>query len=625
MNKKVLCVVLGVMSATAMASDYRVAYSGKEDLGIFVDNATEATWCQPQLNFRLQGGANTGSGSVEQLFPKIGKLLNSLCPSAETLTWRYIDQHQQVQMTGKTNKQEGWKYIPDQVIANEATDPTHATDTVSATEEAVPATTNENAPVATTEATEVTNPETLSTATVPEDNAIPAETSSANKETASTDHVEPVPAETRDYLSLEQFKVANWMPPTEQERQELIEPLVIKQNQEGCKMLGRFDFKGQENYIQIKTQGIQCDKKGFLNGEGSIRIDRTDGASILRDSAITLSHGLLFTEAYQHLSPESIVYVKDKSYIFAVGSDKALNSHYLLGAKIGFYHGLGVFNVDKGYVLVDNIEDFKHADRINTRIKAALAHFDKVIAPTESNFELLFVDDLQQVTNEYNTDGRVYKLSFEKKTKWNGHRTMPVGPWLIRDYTVKNYVFDREARAAEEKARQQAEQHRQEMIAKQEKAREQAYWLEQYENMQTQDFSTPDKIQAYVYKNVSYDSSDYRDLLTGSSQPISSLVHIDKVTDNDAISDWPYQMRITTSSPIKEGWYLMRGTQELNFDQKDSDGLPLTVVTVSSEGMYACQQDKCADLKDPLVMMRVLYGVGDWSPEHARKIINEAK
>lgn len=605
MQKKLLCILLGMLGSTvAVADSYEVAHSKAGDLRILVDNATQENWCQPQVHFRFQGGASTPDDYIAKLFPKLGGALEQKCPSIETITWAYHDVNAQIKLTGTSSKTAGWPYQLTQSSSSEqATTPQEV-----ATEATTPAETPMAKP-------------TQDAATAPSATT-PSTTAAVNEAPVSV---------TKSYIPLDDFKVGDWTPPSAQEREKLAQNLSIKKNQDGCKLLSQFDFNGQEDYIQIKTQELSCDANGFLDGTGVVTINRTDGATILNDTMVSFSHGLPVVDAYRNLSADSLVYVYDngyggKKYLFSAGSDKALNTHYLLETTIGFHRGLGVFQGDTGYVLVDNLEDFKQADKIKVRVDAALEQFDKVIGTEVSRFSLMFIDNLAKgVAGGYGTEGKVYKATFGKRTKWSGNRTVPTGPWIVESYSVKNYVFEREREAAAERARQEAEKQRQERMAKRERAMQEQQRLQQYESLKGLDLTTPDKIQSYVYENVTYDSLAYSQLFAGAQKDFSSIVHVDSADKDGAIVDWPYEIHVSGASPLKEGWYWIRGKQVLDSSKEDKDGLPMTNVSVSAEGVYACQQEKCADLQDPLVLMKILHGVTDWTPEQARQIINEAE
>lgn len=628
-----------------MAESYQLAQSKAEDIRIIIDGATAETWCQPQVHFRFQGGANATEEGLATLFSKLDKVFAKTCPKAESLSWEYRDVNEKVQLLGQTTKANAWAYKPERLGTQTAATQSSDSDTAKAqpANTTTSTTQTETSAVSTSQVT-TTQPETAVPESTTQSSAATVQetaTASANqnaqgvaKEAEAAPAVVPSTEVQRDYLPLGNFAVGSFKPPTEEERKKLLADFVTKEDQKGCKLFSQFNFGSQEQYAQFQTEGVLCDEKGFLNGSGVIRVKRTDGASIIDDTNITFNHGLVFAKPFTKISPESLAYVRkgsygsDSDYLFSVGSDESLHSHYLLGTTLGFHYGLGFFSVEKAYVLVDNLEDFKQANKLKLRIDAAIAHFDQVLPSTEDDFELLFVDDLSKhFENQYGIDGKIYKVSLTRKMRWTKNGYVPAGPWVVRDYSVKNYVFEREAQIAREKAREEELKRQAERERRIKRAREQQQLLAVYEEIKQSGLNSVDKAQEYLYKNVRYDSNDYHDFLSGDSASITTIMHIDKVDDKYAVSDWPYEMKIsaTGKNSFKEGWYVVRGYQKLDFSQTDSDGLPLTMVTPANGGMYACQKEKCTDIQDPLVMMKILHGVSDWSPVEARKIIQEAE
>lgn len=580
MQKKILCVLLGMLGSTAMADPYQLAQSKAEDIRIIIDNATKETWCQPKVHFRFQGGANATEEGMATLFSKLDKVFAKTgCANIETLTWEFLNANQQQVLFGESTKASAWAYNP-QRYGQQAP----------ATQEtaAAPAT---QAPV-----------------------APPAP-----------------PAVKLDYFPFGNFKVGAFTPPTEEERKKLFEGFVTKPNQTGCKIYSKFDLGSQEEYTQFQTENIKCDDKGFLHGIGIIRASRSDGASLMDNTNITFNHGLVFGDPFSKIAPETLAYVKagrygsNSQYLFGVGSDEKLKTHYLLGTELGFYHGLGFFSLDRAYVLVDNLEDFKHADKLKLRVDAAINQFSKVLAPTTRSLEINFIDNLP-LYFEDSSRSLIYTIAFGRDMEWTSHGHVPVGPWKVKDYSVKNYAFQREARAAEEKAREEERKRQEERARLERLAAEQSVLLDDYEKIEKANISSVDDAQRYLYNNASSGNYRYEKLLSGESIGISTIVHINKQEEHYAYSDWPYPMKIEDVYGIlKEGWYAIQGRQSLDFSQLDSEGLPLTVVVNIHKHTYACQEDKCADLQNPLTMMKFLYGVENWDPEEARKIIKQAQ
>ena len=71
-----------------------------------------------------------------------------------------------------------------------------------------------------------------------------------------------------------------------------------------------------------------------------------------------------------------------------------------------------------------------------------------------------------------------------------------------------------------------------------------------------------------------------------------------------------------------KGWFLVKGKARLDGERLDKQQLPLTLITASS--LLACQEDECADLRDPLTLLRHEIGDPNWTVEGARDVVKQA-
>lgn len=591
MYKKVIMLVATTMASTAWADDaYRVAYSNKEDLGIYADGATESTWCQPHLQLRFQAGPNATEKSLPTLFPKLGTVFQQLCPLAETLSWTYVGSNQQVLLTGQSSKAENWRFQSTQPLASAEAS---ASEVVSADKSSV---------------------ETLVQDTSPE---------VAKVDEESRPVVDAVTTEggvTESQTGLINFAVAGWQPPTEEQRKTLSADFKVLTNQDGCKALALYDFEGQDDYIRLKTKGVTCDSQGFLEGEGVLSLERSDGAVLLSERDVWFKNGLPFTRNVQISGLDKLAYIAspqygNKLYFFELGSRPDLNSHYFLVSTSRNHQGLQMFDIGNvAYILTDKTEEFKQAESIKKHVEAA----KNVVAPVVDGAELslVFIDKLNNEISLYGSEDKLYTTLFYRKEKWSGNTFRPYGEWLARNYGTENFVFERERRAALEKAQQERRQRL-------EKAREAREQLSLYDSVKKANLSSPEAVQKYIYRNVRFASFGFNQLFDGERQELSTLVQVEEANDKRSRVVWPYMMEL--SLPLEKGWYWIKGLQYLDFNQLDKSGLPLTIVEVSKENVYACQQALCADLQDPLVITRQKLGLPEWTVEQAQQLINAAK
>jgi hypothetical protein len=189
--------------------------------------------------------------------------------------------------------------------------------------------------------------------------------------------------------------------------------------------------------------------------------------------------------------------------------------------------------------------------------------------------------------------------------------------WRYNLQYAQNFLFRRDEQAARKKRdelRQQAWKERDN--------------LRQYENWVAQAKSNPGGILASMQQSQHYQpvtGSDYASMMEGRNRSARLVVHVDGDKDQDAVLDWPYDMRLVGQKSLKKGWYLVAGQLRLDTQRKDDDDMPLTLLTLDKSAPYACQKDGCADLNDPLVGARMMLGLPDWTPEKAREIIQQAE
>ncbi len=586
MYRKLIIALSTIMTSAAWADDaYRVAYSNKEDLGIYADGATESTWCQPHLQLRFQAGPNATEKSLPTLFPKLGAVFQQLCPTADTLLWTYVGSNQQVLLTGQASKAENWAFQSTQPLTSSEVE-VEKTSVETAVQDATPGAVK----------------------------AVEEENHSV-KEAAPSEEMA-----TTSSAGLINFAVGGWQPPTNEQRKALSANFKVLTNQDGCKALSLYDFEGQEDYIRLKTVGIACDSQGFLDGEGVLSLERSDGVVLLSERAVWFKKGVPFTSNVQISGLNRLAYITspsygEKLYFFELGSRPDLNSHYFLVATSRNHRGLEMFDIgNTAYILTDKKEEFKQAEEIKKHVTVAKELVTPAVNGTE--LKLVFIDALNNESSLYGSEGKLYTTLFYRKEKWSGNSFKPYGEWLARNYGTENFVFERERQAALAKAQEERRQ-------RYEKAREARQQLSIYNEVKKANLSSPESVQKYIYHNVRFASYGFNQLFDGRHQELSTLVQVDGVNENRAVVVWPYMMEL--SLPLEKGWYWIKGSQYLDFNRLDKSDLPLTIVDVSKEQVYACQQALCADLQDPVVITRVRLGLPDWTVEQAQQWIKVAE
>ncbi|WP_071058611.1 hypothetical protein [Pelistega sp. MC2] len=617
MYKNITIALMSLSTTLAWAEEsYQVGYSKKEDLVIIADNANESNWCKTDLQLRFQAGSNASEESVKALFPKLGNLFNKLCPKAETLTWSYVDVQHNVVLKGNTNKSQEWAFVLENNVASKQK-VTAEKEEESSKSDVVTQTT------ITDKRTEESTKEVPQTTAVVENAPVQSSTEISSEQTVVTDTVEKIESVDK----MQSFPVSGWRPLLEEERQKLIANFQTMKNQDGCKVLSFFDFKGQENYVQIITKGVGCDQNGFLDGEGTVRVERSDGEVLLREREFVFKHGLPFT-GYTKISgpqeleifytPEGSIFNQHKLF-FGIGSSQELNAHYFLVAYKKDYAGFGAFEEGSdGLILTNRAEDFRQASTIKKQLETAFQYFNHRTHNQSFHLRLTFVEGLQKGLDEYSMEQKLYRTEFSRNRAYGKNwQAYAKGEWKQeKGFGTTNYLFEREQRLAHEKALEAKRLRR-------EKAYEAEKQLNKYRELQALDWSTSDKVQQNIYQNIQAGTRNYVDMLEGKQKTLSSLVRVDSIQNGKAQVVWPYSMVL--SLPLEKGWYWIRGQQSFSTTQLDKVGLPLTEVTIDDTAVFKCQQEMCADLQNPQTIARIQFGIPDWSPEKAQQLIIDAR
>lgn len=646
MLKKIALALMGLSTTLAWAEEsYQVAYSKKEDLVIIADNATESNWCKKDLSLRFQAGANASEDGLKALFPKLGSLFEQLCPQAETLAWSYVDAQNRVALKGNTDKGREWAFAVEAAAPSAAEALAQEEDEVAKVEDAAVSESEAPAVAETTEA--AATEETKVTEAVKEPTA---EADKSAETVAAETAAEPAPVQEATSESMMQsFAVAGWQPISEEERQKILANFQTKENQDGCKMMSFFDFKEQEQYIQFKTRDIACDQNGYLNGTGTLIVERTDGKVLYEKKSFVFKHGLPFEFETKITGPQELqlfktskdLFQEHRRLYFGIGSSKELNAHYFLTARFKDQAGFGMFEPEGfGLILTDRMEDFRKTDTIQKQLDTAIEFYQQRSHGQFYGLRLSFVDGLEKGLDDNTLEEKLYFIEYGRERRYGKKfaEVYAAGPWKKSTiFDPRNQLFEREKRLAEEKEREERRiqqekeweerrireaKEREERRIRQEKGYEAQKQFAEYRKLEALDWSTPDNVQANIYENIDVGSDEYLGMLKGNPATLSSLVRVDAVKDGKAQVVWPYSM--TLSLPLEKGWYWIKGEQVFSPTESDKDGLALTEVTLKEEDVFKCAQDMCADLQDPQTIARIRFGLPDWTAEEAQRLIKDA-
>lgn len=389
--------------------------------------------------------------------------------------------------------------------------------------------------------------------------------------------------------------------------------LKVMQDQNGCKVISSFQLGEGAQYITLKSDGITCGPDGYASGKGRLRLERSDGARIAQTNDVWLVSGIPFGAPLQSAR---LAHVGDDGKLwFHMDSDPVSRSHYLLRAQPTQYNNaLQVWRHNRVDVITENADVFRSATDIKVAVDAALRTLERTSSPDASRVHIQFSDDFQQGAVAGQAERLLYAIDADRDTDWRTGK--PKSEWRYNLQYAQNYLFKRDELLARQKREAQMR------LANQERDN-----LRQYQNLVEQAKGDPNGILKRMLRDVRYEpltGGSYGGLMAGRKATVRMVVHVDDHKDNDAIADWPYEMRLPGQKSLKEGWYLIPGDITLDTQRVDGRGLPLTLLTLGQAAPQACQKEGCADLNDPLVGARMMLGLPNWTPQQAQAVIDQA-
>ncbi|MNU27911.1 hypothetical protein D3C71_163130 [compost metagenome] len=646
-------IAASVGSLPAHAEAYRLAYSKAENIEIFIDHANGSAWCGPHLNLRAVYGAAPDAAALGRLLPKVGVLLSKQCPQAVDLRWTSVSNAGARVADGTSTKASGWALqmaaapvavapAPAPVPAAPATPVAPAAEAPAAVAVApaaaapVPA---DPAPVAVAPQPAAAPapavvaapavPAPTPGAAVPEPqpaapqlpspifgapaDPAPAVASAAAPAVPAAPAAAPQPAAAPAPAAQAAFAINGWTPPSAAAVLAGTKQLKVMQDQNGCKVISTFELGESAQYITLKSDGLSCGPDGYAAGKGRLRLERSDGARMAQTNDVWLVSGIPFASP---VAAANLAHIGENTTLwFHMDSDPASRSHYLMRAERTTYNNaLQVWRYRRVDVVTETTETFRNATHIKVAVDTALRVLERTAVPDAGNAHIVFSDDFEQGAIGGQAEHLLYAIQADRATDWRTGK--PKSEWRYNLQAADNYLFRRD----ELLARQKREAQR--LLANKERDN-----LRQYQNLVEQAKSDPNGILGRMLREVRYDpltGGGYGGLVAGRKAAVRMVVHVDDHKDNDAIADWPYEMRLPGQKNLKEGWYLIPGDITLDMKRQDGRGLPLTLLTLGQAAPQACQKEGCADLNDPLVGARMMLGLPDWTPEKAQAVIDQA-
>lgn len=609
------------LSIPAMAADsaHRLAFSKAENLEVFVDHAAGQAWCSPTLKLRFAFGGAPNQDAVERLMPRLGGLLGKECPEAISATWRSTDASGTQLANGTSAKSGGWAAVAEAahaapVATAPATAPTTAAATV-AVAPAAPAPTpahsaptpaptataaapSEPAPVAAPAAAPA-SPVVPASPAQPPAAVAPAPVVAAAPPTpaAAPVAVAPTPAPQPD------FTVAGWQPAREDDALAAASFLTVLQDQAGCRYRLAYKPEVAPEFLRVDAQGPTCGRDGFATGMGTLSIMRSDGVQLKQIKA-NFHRGLPIVNG--NTAWPVVGFDDERNLLVSLGSDAAQGVHYIaqlpLARHDGTWHAQSLFVV----AVTEKIDLFRDIDSIRAVVMAPAAEVEEQGIRTNS-LRVYAMRNFEQGLLKGQRNDWLYEVVLQRD--WRS-KQMTLNP----NYAT-NHLFNFERRQAEIAQREAAERERAEMRQRQQVAMQAENELQLYRSFEEQ-VRNPQQLMANMVDDVN-PGAEYTALMSGRKKEVRLIVRVSSTNDEGGRLDYPYdaQMSALDGEKLSKGWYLMSGTASLDPKTLDDQKLPLT--RFAPQSLVACDQDGCADLRDPVKLTRHRLGRSDWTPEQA--------
>lgn len=621
--------VLGLLalSLAAFAGDasHRLAFSKAENVEVFVDHRAGEPWCAPALQMRFAFGGEPSVEAVERLMPRLGGLLAKECPQAATAQWKSFDASGREARDGLSEKAGGWLAV--------ATQPKPAAALASATvpaAEAPPAEKPAPAPVAASALTaalpaEVVPPQPAAAAPTPAASPAPGP-AAQTAASAAASAVAPAPAPTATSIAAPaptpsepttpaavavatpparaDFGVAGWTPPREDTVLAGANFLTELRDQAGCRYRVGYKPDVAAEFLRVESKGSTCGSDGFATGEGELNIMRSDGVQ-LRKIKATFNRGVPIVNG--NTAWPIAGFDDEQNLLLLVGSDADNGVHYL--AQLPRDRHNGTWQAGSLFIvaLTEKVDLFRNLDTIRSTLMQPIAELEQR-GPRLNSVRFYAMRNIQQGLLQEQRDAWLYEVVMQRD--W---RSKQLG--FDPNHAV-NHLFNHERKQAELAQRQAAQRERAERQRLQQIATQAESELQVYEGFGRL-ARDPQQLMAQLVDDLD-GANDFAQLMGGRSKPVSLIVRVGDTTDDGGRLDFPYEAQLLAGNTgkLSKGWYLVTADASLDSKARDAEGLPLT--QLAAKTLVACENDGCADLRDPLKLTRHRLGQPEWTPERAK-------
>jgi hypothetical protein len=656
----ILGAALAVASATVDAASFRLAFSKVEDIEIFVDHADGAEWCSPLLKVRAVYGGKPDHGALARLLPRLGSLLDAQCPAAARIDWASTTSDGRPVARGTSTKAQQWALRTDAappVAAapdkGEAAAPAPAPAPAELAQ-AVPAAAPAPPQAAVAPAPPVEPPPPDSARTLPPvalqtpaPRTSPAPSSPAVPPPAlqppAAPPVAPVPGPAQAAVPAEaaspaaaapkpipDFAVNGWKPLSAAQARAQAGFLTEIEDQNGCRILTRIDGAQDMRYLSLKSDGLDCGADGYASGKGRLVLERSDGAQLVRTGQLWFAAGLPFNQ--ELTSARLVASDAQRTLWLHLESDADAGIHYLLRVRAANYGAIGFWQVEPRIdALTEQEARFRQADQIREAVSAGLAALD-VAVPGAARAQLVFASDFDKGLVSGSADHLLYVINASRRV---GRSAADRSEWQFSPQQATNYLFQRDARLAQQERMEAQRLEQQKRFEEQREAQRKRNEAIQRANLERRNLQTyqqlvaeaaqdPKRLLGRLESDLHYEPGSggtYTPLVGGGQRQISRIVRVDGRDGEDAKVDWPYEMRLIGQRDLKDGWYRVQGNVALDPKRLDGDDLPLTLLTPADGAVTPCKDKGCEDLVNPLEVTRLTLGNPEWTPEAAESLI----
>ncbi|MCJ8169461.1 hypothetical protein [Atopomonas sediminilitoris] len=604
--RQIIPLSLLALAIGADAAEHRLAYSKAENVEVFVEHADGQPWCSANLQLRFAfSAASPDTSAVSRLLPKLGGLIGSQCASANQLSWYSSNNAGQRLANGTANQAGGWQA---QIASAPATQPAEPAAVAVAT---APASAPAPAPAP---APAQSSAEPAANATL---NVAPDAPTQVTAPVATTEPVAEQPAAAVSAIPAStDFAVSGWQPLLQKEALANANFLTEIADQNGCRYRLTNKFEDGVENASAKAENVSCGPDGYAQGKGQLVIQRTDGVLLHKFSGNFLSGLALTGDQIPNLP---VVGFDDRqNLLLLLLSEPASKVHYLLRLSRNYGES---WNADNGLLLAvtENRDLFRSAESIRHTIELATTRLDQA-APNIDRLNFLAMRDLKQGLFQGDRDFWMYEITLDRK-----YRTRE---WKYNLQHADNYLFTFERKEAEQQRLAELQRAREAQRQRELLALQAEQQLRLYEKL-NKETRKPEELYARLTQDASFTppmSGSYASMLRGKSVDYRQIVFIKGKTDDGWEIEYPYQAILNTDDSDQdaaEGWFVVKGTASLDDQHLDEQNLPLTLVAATQ--ITACEESACADLRDPLKLIRQELGDPNWTPETAKEIVLAAK